>query len=1236
MPINTYNLKKVNLRLFVGRNMKAYISSLFVITCFLSVSSQTFANSSTDAKIKEFLGKVSETQKQTILDDCKKDLGSLANGKSNNALIDLCISKSRKSVDPLDNYIDPDTLIDYEKEFDSFSADKKKHILSRCTMFVIQNEMGQTGEASMSTREIETYESKVNKRCEAILNKHMWGVECTKDNQSTCEDKPTLNGRLHEVERSGNLLTYTLDQCVKRLKLTKANCEAPGGLLGATCTLDFRRQCYDFITTESTYLEDPSRELRTCAEFEDQTKTIALDCRSYCYQKKVCEIKDEDFLNRVIGNIYLRKKKGYSSCVKDKSFGVAGDNKIWVHQSCHGEFGIQYKDPDCGYRPTCDVTPYEREAIETQGREETFVTCDGNGSANPNDLDPRKNTASNGKVWCKAHLFKKDKNGKLTDEIDDTREITRIYSLDLLEKLGPHRCNPGGNGSPVDYLTKNKGSFDGGWGVEVINYCHGRFKLNVAWKQKGCTMAGQESLSGNTCCNGLVYNEETKVCNVPEFLAPSVPELAALENFNTNNQCNKQLPDNIIGQAESFFRELAVYENMFSLLDGKTDPINQISLEDKEKNEEVELNRKLENKAIKAIHDAILNFRHHYARTKLDYEEMNNKILCDMKEFMLIKTAEEVSRVAKNLPQTPKPCAGEEKVKEHVEAFVNYVGLERAGKAAGVEKVELMKIPETNLFKELTGIQNAAKVAQDFMIESNIAYTQAIMDGLNIYIIELDKAAIEGQNIVWNCAHKENCSEFSWLVKHAKADSYGRGNLEDRDKYRVITELLHSPIYPSSLLKSKSKILPELEPGYKKYLYNHDQYLQTEKEISEFDIYNPVIDYLNARMGIVKQPQAYKKVFQLYAQELPLRSNSILNEDDVFSEFSSKLKGTTKYSKDGGGESSIPQFCEQQTKTNYQVRVPFGKALIPLRMVQMAEYLYRYVESQKNLLAHQMTCSYDLDNGTSRFSAKSYSNAGGVGSTAGSDKAYKARDGLTLRDMVSKMPTFDGKAFMANNLIANEYLANREERAKANSANGSSIGNVSSQAKSAIFTTGRKDRVKKTELAIKQSKKKRNDSLIGKYVDSLKNSYGKALSSSSGSLFSKLKNSFLGGGLNNDSSSTSKENSGSSTADSSSDSDSYGSGGSGYSGGDGLRRQSRSSEGIRDDRGGSNFTDRYGNPIDKVTGLTEKESKKIIDESTNSKYDMYSGETLFEKISNRYIKSAYPHLIKFRKRKEID
>jgi hypothetical protein len=1234
MPINTYNLKNI----VIGSYMKTYIRSLFVFTTCLTLSAVTFAKGSSDAKIKEFLGKVSATQKQEILDDCKKSLGPSANGKSESALIDLCISKAKENIDPLDNYIDPDTLIDYEKEFASFSADKKKHVLSRCTMFVIQNEMGQTGEAAMSTREIETYEKKVNQRCEAILNKHMWGVDCTKDNQEECEAKKTLSGRLHEVERKGNLLTYTLDQCVNRLKLTKANCEAPGGLLGATCTLDFRRQCYDFITTESTYLEDPSRELRTCAEFEDQTKTIALDCRSYCYQKKVCEIKDEDFLNRVIGNIYLRKKKGYSSCVKDKSFGVAGDNKIWVHQSCYGEFGIQYKDPDCGYRPTCDVTPYEREAIDVQGKEDTFVTCDGNGSANPNDEDPRKNTASNGKVWCKAHLYKKDKNGKLTDEIDDTREITRIYSLQMLEKLGPHRCNPGGNGSPVDYLTKNKGSFDGGWGVEVINYCHGRFKLNVAWKKKECTMAGEESVSGNTCCNGLVYNEETKICNVPEFLAPSVPELAALESFNSNNQCNKQLPDNIIGQAESFFRELAVYENMFSLLDGKSDPINQISLEDKDKNKDVELNRKLENKAIKAIHDAILNFRHHYARTKLDYEEMNNKILCDMKEFMLIKTAETTSRVAKNLPKEPQNCEGLDKTLENVEAYVNYVGLDRAGKAGDKEKVELMKIPETNLLKEVTGIQFAAKVAQDFMIESNIAYTEAIMDGLNSYIIELDKAAIEGQNIVWNCAHKENCSEFSWLVKHAKADTYGRGDLDNRDKYRVITELLHSPIYPSSLLKSKAKILPELEPGYKKYIYNHDQYVQTEKEISEFEIYNPVIDYLNARMGIVKQPQAYKKVFQLYAQELPLRSNSILNEDDVFSEYSTKLKGTTSYSKDTAGDSSVPLFCEQQSKTNYQVRVPLGKALIPLRMVQMAEYLYRYIESQKNLLGVQMTCGYNLDNGGSRYSSQNYNSAGGVGSTGGTDKAYKAREGLSLKDMISKMPSFDGKAFLANNLIANEYLTNRQERGSTGNANGSSIGNVSSEGKSAIFTDGRKDRVKKTQLAIKQSKKKRNDNLIGKYVDSLKNSYGKALSTDSGSLFSKLKNSFLGGGFfNNDSSSKSKGSDSSSTA-SSDDSDSYDSEGSGYgfSGGDGLRRQSRSSEGIRDGKGGSSFTDQYGNPIDRVTGLTEKQSKKIIDESTNSKYDTYSGETLFEKISNRYIKSAYPHLLKFRKRKEID
>jgi len=1202
------------------------MKKLLQISLILCFAFNTYSTSSTESKIREFLSKVSSTQRNDILDDCKKTLGSEANGKSESALIDLCITKAKSTVDPLDNYVDPDTLIDYEKDYESFSADKKKHVLNRCTMFVIQNEMGQTGEASMSTQEIETYESKVLKKCEAVLNKHMWGVDCTGDNQEECENKPTLEGRLYEKERSGNLLTYTLDQCVNRLKLTKASCEAPGGLSGATCTLDFRRQCYDFITTESTYLEDPNRELRTCAEFEDQTKTIALDCRSYCYQKKVCEVKDEDFINRIIGNIYLRKKKGFSSCVKDKSFGVAADNKIWVHQSCHGEFGIQYKDPDCGYRPTCDIKPFDGEHIPVAGKDETYVTCDGNGSATPNDTDPRQNGPSNGKVWCKAHIFKKDKNGKLTDEIDETKEVSRIYSINLEEKLGPHKCNPGGNGSPVDYLSKNKGSFDGGWGVEVINYCHGRFKVNVAWKQKSCSMAGEESQKGNTCCNGLVLDEETGICNVPEFVADTVPETVMLDSFNNNNQCNKQLDTGIIRQAEMFFEELAVYENMFSRLDGKSDPINKISLEDKEANEEVELNRKLEDKAIKSIHDAILNFRHSYATTKLDYEEINNKIQCDMGDYMKLKTAELGKRFQGELPKPKKPCKFTAEVEKSVDDYIAYINAPTKSE----KPVELMGIPEESFFKDAEGMQIAATLAQELMIDSNIAYTKGILAALDSYIVEIDKAALTGQNLVWNCAHKENCSNFSWLVKHEDADRYGSNNVKKRDEFRIITDLLHSPIYPSKLLKSKAKILPELEPGFKKYLYDNGQYVQTEKEISEFSVYEPVINYMNGTEENVKQPSAYKKVFQLYSQELPLRQKSILNKDDVFSDFRYKVEDSTKFSKAVQGDGAIPQFCELQSKTNYQVRVPFGKALIPLRMSQINTFLYKYIEAQKYLLEHQQECGYKL---SSNANLKDYGvkATGANFSTVDGDNKFK--DGSTLSNLIASLPKYDGKSVLGNNLLANTYLSNRATTQQAGSGTGSSVGNVDSASKSAIFESNRSDRAKKLEDAIKLSKKRRNDKQIGKYVDSLNGSYGKATNpSSKTSLFGKLRNAFLGGGL--DDSSSTKSDSSSKYGSKSSGSSS---GSASFTGGDGLRRNSGGSNGLGGlDYGSGSRSNRYGSNRDSVTGLTEREAKNIL-EATSKNKDVYRGDTIFETISNRYIKSAYPHLLKFRpKRKTID
>ena len=84
----------------------------------------------TDSKVKEFFGKLAKVQKDEILAKCKGDLGSIVNSLSESDLVDKCIKDARKNIDPLDNYIDPDTLVNYMEMFEGFNEDKKKHILN--------------------------------------------------------------------------------------------------------------------------------------------------------------------------------------------------------------------------------------------------------------------------------------------------------------------------------------------------------------------------------------------------------------------------------------------------------------------------------------------------------------------------------------------------------------------------------------------------------------------------------------------------------------------------------------------------------------------------------------------------------------------------------------------------------------------------------------------------------------------------------------------------------------------------------------------------------------------------------------------------------------------------------------------------------------------------------------------------------------------------------------------------
>lgn len=1229
------------------------VISLQIIVVFLlsfALKAATLDSGLSDDKVREFFSKLSASAQKDILDNCRKDLGSAASGKSDAQLVDLCISQAKSNIDPLDNYIDPDTLIDYAKEFETYSQDKKDHIFNRCTMFVIQNEMGQSGEASMTNSEIESYEAKVTERCKAVLNKKVFGVNCKSDNVKECEKSETLKSKEFDIEREGDLLTFTLDQCTQRMQVTDNECKAPGGALGPTCTLDFRRQCFDFITQVSTYFEDPGREPKTCANFEDQTRTLALKCRSYCYMKQVCEITEEDFINREIGNVYLRKKLGSSSCVKNKSFGVEADGKIWVHQSCHGEFGVQYKEPDCGYRPTCEPSLYEPESVETSGRDETFVTCDGNDTA-------VANTPSTGTMWCKANLYKKDNQGKLTDEIDDDREIVNINNVALEEKLGVHKCNPGGNGSPIDYSPKNKGNFDGGWGVEVMNYCHGKFKLQVQWKQKSCTMAGQKSDRGNTCCNGLIHDPETKVCNVPEFIPEPLVETAQIPNVGNRGSgasCDAALSDDLVSKANDLFKELAVYENMFTILDGKNDPIKNISLEQKPAEGDVAQNRKLNNAAIKVIHDGAVAFRTQYAKIKVEHEELSNKIACDMHEYMLVKSVEIGEERFKELNLELEKCPNLDAKYKEVVAYFAKVASAQSQSSATVNDRADVKLPERptmsqdNLLKTIPDIQEASQKSQSMMIEANIVYLTTLVDAFDVYIQELEAASLTGQNLVWYCAHKENCSEFNWLVMHKLADKYNSGgseeNIANRMKYRVITDFMHNPIFPTQLISARAKILPELEVGFKKYLYAADQYLGSESEISKLDAYKPVINYFEGKMEEIAQPDWYKSVFQLYGQEFPLRKNSLLSEDKIFSEYVEKFEASTKFSRGeivDNKSQVIPYLCENQKKTNFQVRVPMGKALIPLRMVQITEFLYKYMQAQKEILTVQYSCTpgYNPTSGTS--SGNTTSNMGSQQSVDGSGGQLANAFRNAARGS-STIPKFTASNTLAQRLLGTNTMSSSNTLMKGKKNNGSSNasggGSIDSNGK-ANFLAARDVRFVKNKKLADHAKNKRKDNLVGKYMDSLGTTYGSALNSSSGSVFNKLGNAFLNSGVKGSSGGGIDNKSGTNAYSATGNASGAGASGAGiYSGGAGLKGATKgggfgkSSTTYRSGSGSSNGSNYgtsggYAKGSGGSTGLSNEEANNVMNNINSSEFDPNSDDTLFDIITKRYIKSAYPQFM---------
>lgn len=376
-------------------------------------------------------------------------------------------------------------------------------------------------------------------------------------------------------------------------------------------------------------------------------------------------------------------------------------------------------------------------------------------------------------------------------------------------------------------------------------------------------------------------------------------------------------------------------------------------------------------------------------------------------------------------------------------------------------------------------------------------------------------------------------------------------------------------------------------------------------------------------MEEIAQPEWYKSIFQLYGQEYPLRSNSLLAKNDIFSEYVEKFESSTKFSRGeivDNKSQVIPYLCENQKKTNFQVRVPMGKALIPLRMVQITEFLYKYMQAQKDILSAQYTCTPEYSStgtGGSQGSvvgsgvlSKALLNAGSTSFFGASNKLAQRIMGITSSN--SSNTTMKGKK---NSLNVRESSGDIE------------VGDVS-------FVSARKERAIKNKKLIDLAESKRNDKLIGKYSDSLSKTYGSALGSSKQSVFGKLGNTFLSSGIKSNSNTIDSTKSGTNAFSGNAKGVSV------YTGGEGAKTNTGGA-GFARSNGKSSYsnTRSSSNPsaLNQASGgLSNSDKSNILNNVGNSEYDPDGDDTLFDIITKRYIKSAYPQFMSPNTKKEID
>jgi hypothetical protein len=1120
------------------------------------------------------------------------------------------VDENGNAIDALDNYIDPATLIDYTKELEKLNEDQVKVVFERCMMFTIQNEMGQSGEDSMSPSEIEAYENLVASKCKCVQDGKTWVKES--NTKGECKDEAAEK----------DLLVHTMDMCVERLGLTDASCK---NNMTSACTNDFRYQCYQYMTQPHEFSEKSNPILDKC-DFDDQTKSTKLECRSYCYIRNECNITNDEFKNKKIGNIYLLKKKSRSSCVKGSTYGIHDDNTMWVSNSCHGEFAVQYKDPRCGYRPTCAPLPHEIDNIPESGTQTLEMVCNG------------EEKEDGGKHFCSVVPFKRDKDGKVTSEPDPSKEVTYVQDLKLVTKIGAAKCNKGGNGSAIDYSPRNKG-LQGGWGIETQKLCHARFQVKVKWKRKLCTLAGKETTNKDTCCNGLYWDPQSKTCNVPAFQPPEVEDESKMLVDYSGNACSPTIPENVQTLADKYFVELGHYENMFALIDASSDGISSIATPDEyfEKKEaeaekaqiEAEVAAKLAEET-KKIEDTITDEeKKAEALEKLaeenakELEEKTSSLTEKIAELTVKESTLEAKKSTFDAIKLVHDAAVrfrtdwtqatiqfremENELARHNDVYQNHLKLVEAGKNTPEDDEKM----NDNMFKGLD-IQAAAHKSQKYAKAFQIAYIQTIKGYTDQYQLDLEGAAHAGQNLAWYCAHTENCSENNWLIR-------------DKTKEEIV-DFLHDAPYPYKLVEPRGRMLPKLA-GVNKLLIDTDKYQKFESsnnnpkgygvidELKNFFSYqegkNKELPVLAAEGDDAASNDADKvlNLFRQYTQEFPLREDSLFKDNEVLSNYLS-------VSKEGVNKDGLPTYCAKQD--DYDVRIPIGKAIEPMRMVQVTRVLKKFYGLYEEAYKANEKCLIALDANHDKNNSRPDLNLNLTGRTTGIQNAgvvstedrrfAEGFNGSLLGHMTSTFGDVAPGSFM-DNLMKN-------------GAKGGSLSDVGSNDLNAV----RKNEADRTAKLIKRRIKRKKDKALDNYIKSLGSTLGATLTKKDrrfASLSPKNNGANgLGGPGGNSAVGKSDRKAKSSTLGSGSNkSASYGSRGSAY----GNRNSSRRS------------SDNYGAGMgaSRGTGMgSDSGNDEILSNVNDKKFDSNESDSIFDIVTKRYIRTAYPVLLEKKKKEQ--